>query len=1326
MPTCPLRFCLALLIANTAFAQTQIGSHQDLTWYTDADGSLKTISTTADWQRRRASILAGMERAMGPLPDRSSPPELDMRTVEEKPGDGFLRRTITFASADGDRIFADLYLPNSAASDNRQPAMLALHPTGAPGKRIIGGDTPRLNRQYATELAQRGYVVIAPDYPSFGDAADYDFSTDDYVSGTMKGIANHMRCVDLLQTLNMVDGDRIGVIGHSLGGHNAMFVGVFDQRLKVIVSSCGWTPFHDYYAGNITGWTSDRYMPRLRDEFGLDPNRVPFDFYEVIAALAPRAFFSSSPVHDDNFDVAGVKKAIPKAAEVYRRFDAESQLQVRYPECDHDFPTETRADAYRFIDSVLNHTPTSDIDYASELPRIPPTSPVDALKTFQLADGFGIEQTAAEPLVTDPVAMSFDADSRLYVAEMKDYSEQENDFLGQIRLLEDTDGDGRFDTSHIFADGFSWPTAIICYDGGVFVGAPPDMHFLRDTDGDGRADEKRTVLTGFGRGNVQGLLNSLRWGLDNRIHGAASSAAGSVRRPDQPESSGVDLRGHDFSFDPRTFDIRAESGGAQHGMCFDDWGRKFVCSNSDHAQMVVYDERYTSRNPSLSARPPRISIADDGGQAPVYRTSPVEPWRIVRTRLRVSGQVRGPIEGGGRAAGYFTGATGITIYRGNAYPPDMRGTAFIADVGSNIVHRKKLIPNGVTFTATRIDEGREFLSSTDVWFRPVQFANAPDGCLHILDMCRETIEHPASLPPEIKQHLDLTSGRDRGRLYRIVPDGFHAGPLPKLQGLPSRELAALLNHRNGWHRDTAARLLFERQDTGVIPQLVELVRTGDLPEGRIHAMYVLNGLSGTPRSSTSLDAATVLAALHDPHPRVREHAVRLTEPFAQSASIRAELAERITDSDSRVRFQLGLSVGEFSTEFRDNIVRQLLKRDAADPWIVMAALSSLTSNSAPMLTSLLSDAEFMNSTPASAVIGELASLVVSQSGDSDIAMIAAWITDASENDAARTADVLRTLMLHAPALTNRLRVVDGVHSQISAVVANARDTVTANGDESPLVDRITAVRVLAAVHEPSDAVGVAGLLEARVPEELQTAALTALSAYSSVDVAPHIIDRWPTLTPALQRSAEELLFSREPWVTQTLDAIAAGKMKASDISVARWSMLTSHRDDSIRATALRLQQASGQSNRSEIVERYQAALQLAGDPERGRTVFRKTCAACHRVEEHGHEIGPNLATIRNRGREAILLNVLDPNREVNPQFTNYVAVTNDGLTHTGMIANESSTVVTLRRAEDQTSTLLRRDIDDFRNTGQSLMPEGVEKDIDVEAMADLLSYLLKP
>ncbi|MGV8880328.1 MAG: alpha/beta hydrolase [Sphingobacteriaceae bacterium] len=302
-----------------------------------------------------------MQQAMGPLPTFSDLPDMDIEIIDELKEELYTRLNITFTVAKNERASAYLYVPLKGKT-NKLPAMIALHPTGIMGKKIIDGQGPLINRAYAKELAQRGYVVIAPDYPGFGDLKDYDFRTDRYQSGTMKAIFDNMRCVDLLLARKDVDENKIGVIGHSLGGHNAIFTGAFDKRLKVIISSCGWT-LMDYYnlekggAGNNSGalspWSQQLYMPLLRDIFNLDIRKIPFNFDEVIAALAPRAFFSNSPLNDNNFNVDGVKNGIAEVSEVYHFLGLKDKLEVRYPKSQHDFPPDVRFEAYRFIDKTF-------------------------------------------------------------------------------------------------------------------------------------------------------------------------------------------------------------------------------------------------------------------------------------------------------------------------------------------------------------------------------------------------------------------------------------------------------------------------------------------------------------------------------------------------------------------------------------------------------------------------------------------------------------------------------------------------------------------------------------------------------------------------------------------------------------------------------------------------------------------------------------------------------------------------------------------------------------------------------------------------------------
>jgi putative membrane-bound dehydrogenase-like protein len=974
---------------------------------------------------------------------------------------------------------------------------------------------------------------------------------------------------------------------------------------------------------------------------------------------------------------------------------------------------QVRADDPPETDSV-------DRDYSAELPRIPPKSAEEALATFQVAKGFRLEQVAAEPLVADPVAISFDENGRLFVVEMRGYSEEDAEHLSRIRLLIDSDGDGRFDKSSIFAEGLSWPTAIVCYGGGVFVADAPNVFFLKDSDGDGRADEKRVVFQGFGKSNVQGLVNSFQWGLDNRIHGATSSSGADVLAESKADGqAAVVLRGRDFAFDPRTMTLSAVSGGAQHGMSFNQWGDKFVCSNSDHIQHVVFEDRYVARNPYVAAPSPRKSIAVDGPQAEVYRTSPVEPWRILRTRLRMKKIVPGVVEGGGRAAGYFTGATGVTIYRGNAWPREFVGWAIVGDVGSNLAHRKRIEPDGVSFRALRVDEKSEFVTSSDIWFRPCQFANAPDGTLYILDMYREVIEHPASLAPPIKKHLDLTSGRDRGRLYRVVPDGFRQPPLPRLGDATTAELAALLAHDNGWHRDTAARLLYERQDRTAIPLLEKLAATSPLPEGRIAALHAVDGLK-------ALTPEVLLTALRDEHPRVREHAVRLSESLLDESPPLRNLALTLAnDRELRVRYQVAFSLGELPSSLeRNRTLAAIARRDGTDIYVRAAVLSSLNEGAGQVLIELASHSDFRNSDAGVAWLAALAGQIGKQQRSEDVAALL-QVLQTEAADAPQTVQTLvRGLAAKSGSPLERQvsAATKGKSGQIlQEMLANAADQ--AQRDSTPAAKRVESIHLLRLGEYAGQRELFAGLLQPTQPPDVQSAALSTLASFTDPNVGELLIACWGTLSPRLRGTAADVLASRESWLAMLLEAVVNGQIAAGDLDPSRVKLWTGHSHPRVQELATEVSRKNQLSNRAEVLAEYRDALAMPGDAERGKQVFTKICAACHQVSGVGHAIGPNLLTMRNRGAEAVLANVLAPNQEVNPQYLNYVVVTTDGRQLTGMITAETATSVTLQRAENQTDTVLRIDIEDLRGTGVSLMPEGMEKQIDKQAMADLLEFL---
>ncbi len=956
---------------------------------------------------------------------------------------------------------------------------------------------------------------------------------------------------------------------------------------------------------------------------------------------------------------------------------------------------------------------SEEFNFEDELQAVPPKDTAEALKSFQIADGFRIELAAAEPNVVDPVAMAFDADGRLFVIEMRGYSEDDGDVLGRVRLLEDHDDDGLYEKSTIYAEGFSWPTAICCTKGGVLVSAAPDIVWLKDTDSDGKADQRRVVFTGFNRSNVQGLLNTFKWGLDNRIHGVTSSSGGNVQKVNdgQPEGKPQSLRGRDFSIEPLTMDMIAISGGGQHGMSMNSWGEKFTCSNSDHLQQIIFEDRYLARNPYLSVSEVRRSIAEDGPQAEVYRTSPVEAWRVIRTKLRAAKIVPGIVEGGGRPAGYFTGATGVTIFRGDAWPETSQEIAIIGDVGSNLIHRKQLVEHGVAYQGQRIDKEQEFVSSSDIWFRPVQYANAPDGSLYVADMYREVIEHPKSLPPMIKKHLDLTSGRDRGRIYRIVSTEFERDRIPRMSQMATDKLVPFLEHPNAWHRETAARLIYERQDETIVPHIIENVFNASSPEGRVISLSALAGLE-------QLSPQVLLAAITDTHPRVRTHAVRLAETFLQNSSqLRKQLIILAEDPNVHVRFQLALSAGYLPDQEKVTLATKLAVSDGADADFQAAIQSSLATNAGAVLAQLASHDQASDK-----LIGSLARQIGKQQRPEDIATVAKLLSDISKEYPERSELVL-TQMDIAPGSPLAQLLANATNGKSEVVIRNmvAQATRTLLSNEATLDSRTRAVEMLQ--FGKFDPEVFRTLLEPSQPLTLQKAALNGMRKFEDSQVAELIIELWPSMAPGIRSNAEQVLNSRADWVGLLLDAIDDKVIPMSEVSFSHLAELKPILSDKRvqQIDSLMIRQTT--PDRQETIKAYRSALSIDGEMDHGHKVFKKHCTACHQLNGEGHPIGPNLAAMKNRGAEAILVNILNPNAEVNPQYMNYICLTSDGRTISGVISNETATSITLVQADNKSETILRIDIDQLRSTGVSLMPEDLEKVIDPQAMADLLKYI---
>ncbi len=969
-----------------------------------------------------------------------------------------------------------------------------------------------------------------------------------------------------------------------------------------------------------------------------------------------------------------------------------------------------------------------NVDYKDRLPRIPPKEPKESLEAFHLVDGFRMELVAAEPLVCDPVDVAFDENGRMYVAEIIPYAEGNTSQFGsphgRVSMLEDTNGDGRFDKSTVLVDKLVWPTGVTCFDGGVFITAAPDVLYCKDTDGDGRADLREVVVTGFALSNPNAMPNSLRWGLDHRIHGMTSTAGGILRAlkwqrgGEGRQADPVQARGRDFSLHPRTGQMRLESGGSQFGMTFDAWGRKFESSNSVPIEMVMYDERYIARNPFLAAPSARIAIHRDGKT--VYPTSRPEPWRVLRTEMRIKGVFSGPVEGGGTPSGYFTAACGVTIYTGDAWPEPFRGNAFVCEGAGNLVHRMRLDTGGVGFTAHRTEGKREFCTSDEVWFRPLQLANAPDGTLYMTDMYREVFEHPDAVPPSVKKYIDLTTGNDRGRIYRIVPDGFERPRAPRLGSMSTLELVGLLAHSNGWHRTTAARLLYERQDRAAIGPLQKLSAESSSPLGRMHAMWALDGLK-------ALSAEVVFARLDDEHPRVREHAVRLAEEVLRdSPAVREKLYTIVDDEDPRVRYQLAFTLGEIPGTRATAALAVIAATDVDDRWVRLAVLSSSLGRAGELVSRLAADRTWRATTNGRTFLEEMAEQAGLQNRADQVAEVLKTLDALGPQEQRLAQDIVRGLgrglKKAGSPLLDRLASGSKAGQLLGEMVEQSKRL--AADAEAPVSQRVEAVRSLA-LASFEEAGGVLGeLLDGRQPQEVQVAAVQTLGRFQAEGVAAAIIKAWGRFSPRVRNEAAEALFARPERLAALLTAVEQQRISPSQLDPARIRFLTSHPDRSIRVEATRLLGGVKLARREEVVSAYRDVLKMPGDAARGKAVFKKECSTCHRLEGVGYDLGLPLATVGSRGREGILLQILDPNREVNPAYLNYTLLGDDGLTITGMIAAETATSITLARAEGESDTVLRANIDELQSTGSSIMPEGLEKQLPKQAMADLIEYLM--
>jgi len=941
---------------------------------------------------------------------------------------------------------------------------------------------------------------------------------------------------------------------------------------------------------------------------------------------------------------------------------------------------------------------------------------------------------AAEPDVVDPVALTFDESGRMYVVEMRDYPYgigPQHKPGGTVRLIEDTNHDGRADRSTVFAENLSFPTSICSWNGGVLVTCPPEIIFLKDTDGDGRADVREVMFKGFTLGVTDSNVNGLRWGLDNRVHGLNGGNGGRITSLRKPGST-TPLSDLDFSFDPRTGDFGTTFHSSRgFGLVFDEWGRSFSTYNINHIQQRFIPGHYLRRFPGFPPLRATGSISDHGDMARIF------PISIAETRPNHPEQ-----------SGFFSAAGGMGYVGWDRYGTELHGSVLVCDVVGNLVHRDVLEEQGSTFRAVRAssEQNKEFFASKDNSFRPVGLEMGPDGALYLIDMQREVIEHPDYIPESIRSKIDLRAGEDRGRIYRLRPKGVAAMETINWATASVEILVENLAHPIQWRRTTAQRLLVERQPKSAIPLLKELSRSAAQPLGRLHALWTLQGLS-------ALDVSLVENALADSHPGIRENALLLAEPFLpQSKKLAEQICALATDEAPRVRFQAALTLGQLQSPEAHRALQSILLRDFELRWTRVAVLSSLSSGAAEILSQLEIYPPTRTNIAKLELVSELANLALAREGAAGLLAVCRWMVRPECNEPFQLA-ALSGLQAGLGRRGNSMQVEDETKALLdqlareksSAIVAaawrlgralhlpqtegqrNALDQAMRRSRDAsqPERERLADINLLALGSYAAVKDALFALLDGTNPVPVQQAALQALRQFNEIEIAKVLVDHWRTFAAPARTGALALLLQRQSFHSFLMDALEKGVITVGELNLdlEERRRLLWYSSPEIKTRAARLIGDGEYSNRKAIVGEWLAKLPATGNASSGKIIFEQRCAQCHLVGTLGHRVGPELTGMSHRSVEDLLSNILDPNMAINPAYITYNCETLSGELESGLLQAESADAITLLQAAEKKIVISRTNIKRLQSSGLSLMPEGLEAGLTPADLRNLIAFL---
>ncbi|MHC2070755.1 PVC-type heme-binding CxxCH protein [Bremerella sp. T1] len=917
-----------------------------------------------------------------------------------------------------------------------------------------------------------------------------------------------------------------------------------------------------------------------------------------------------------------------------------------------------------------------------------PKSADEQLKCFQIEPGYRIELVAAEPLVMDPVAIAFDTQGRMFVAEYGDYPigpSQEGDApLSRIVLLEDTNDDGQMDKRTVFADKLNFCHSLMPLNDGILACAQTELILLRDENDDNVADSREVLFQGFQPAHPQMQVGCPRLGLDNRIY--LNYGVGKVTGPDM--AMPVTIPRTEFWFDPLTYEFGSASGTGQYGNTITAWGDRLFCTNRNPIIATTMTPEEAARNPFARIHSVQYDVAPSGGDSKVFpRVAMKSNWLS--------------------HAGTHTSACGTTAYVGDGLGDAMENSVFACEPIGHLVTRSIVTRDGPKLKSIRAQDDADFLASTDTWFRPASLTNGPDGMLYLADMYRLWVEHPKFLPPEIAAQLDWRAGEDRGRIWRIVPeqDVARRSFTPPAK---ASEFVAWLESTSGWQRRMAQQYLVETQAKELADAIRQLAETSPSPLGRLHALWTLEGLG-------SLDEPTIASALNDDHSEVRAAAIRLA---ARNWDTFPDVCPKVfglaKDDSAWVRYQLALAIGNTDADGKLEVLSALAETDGSDPTFVDAMIAASEQCAAELLERSLKHIPTDSTLPQ-----RLAQIV------------------GKRNEPAEVTQILKFALSqpNGPAQLGVLKgLADGLgkSKQFDAVLARLPDgkqSLTkqlhslATSEQQPPAMRQDAIALLRFANL-ADSSFFVELCSPQHPPIVQQEAIAALATSLSDEKAELLSEIWQELEPATRGAAVSLLLKSPTGIEFLFQGLQSGTVALSSIGLDQQTQLREHRDPAIRKQAEQLLGRAANKDRMAVLKRYASATKTIGSPLAGRQVFLQQCAKCHTPAEPGTpSVGPDLADSQNRSREAILFDILNPSGKVEPKYAASQLLTTSGQTFSGIVAHQSPQAIVLQMADGKLQETARSEIELFQTSDRSLMPDGLEKEISLEQMANLLEFL---